>query len=85
MAVPRRQRRCYRRGNSCITSANGEFTTLAAASEDAEQKLDVSSVHEQLRKGHTKVRNIHKRVENVSEVDRKRKGQHGRQRHGDKN
>lgn len=49
MAVPRRHRRCYRRGNSCITSANGEFTTLPATSEDAEQKLDVSSVHEQIK------------------------------------
>lgn len=58
MAVPRRQRRCYRRGNSCITSANGGFTTSAAASEDAEQKLDVSSVHEQIRKRHTKVRRM---------------------------
>lgn len=27
MAVPRRQHSCYRRGNSCITRANGEFTT----------------------------------------------------------
>lgn len=83
-AVKWRQRCCYRRGNSCITSANGEFTTSAAASEDTEQKLDVSSMHKQIRKRNTKVWNIYKRVKNVSEVDRKRKRQHGRQRQGDK-